>query len=644
MKKFILVYFSIIYIITAQGLPFSKGVNVTNWFQVDGAKQIHFTKYTKKDFEQLKSLGVDVVRLPINLHFMTDGAPNYKLDPLFLNFLNEVIDWTEELGIHLIIDSHTFDVNTNTDVNIDKVLIPVWKQMAENFKYRSNKIYYEILNEPHGISDSRWNQIQQAVVDSIRAIDSVHTIVVGPAGWNSYNNLAAMPIYKDNNLIYTFHFYDPFIFTHQGAGWSGMAPLAGVPFPYDAAKMPAYPTELDATASWVKNELLYNYKNNGTVAKVQSQLNIAINFSKQRNVPIFCGEFGVYIPNSPEPDRIYWYNEVRKYLERNNVAWTIWDYRGGFGLFEKNSQELFDHDLNVPLLEALGFNIPPQSEFTLKPDTTMFSIYSDYIGEKIENSSWSSGTLDFYNEENLYKGNYSIYWSGAAQYNSIVFDFRPDKDLSYLKNNDYVLDFMVKCDKPSASFDIRFLDSKTDVNDHPWRLGFRIDNNKIVFDNTWQNVRIALEDMYEFGSYDNGKWYEPAGLFDWEKIDKFEIVAEQGSLTGTKLWFDEVKIFNPSITGVEEKIILPAEYNLAQNYPNPFNPETTINYSLPIGGFVNITVYDLLGREAIILVNEEQSAGNHQIKFSAVDFSSGIYFYVLRAGDFISTKKMMLVK
>lgn len=644
MKKFLLVYFLILSINTAQSLPFSKGVNVTNWFQVDGAKQIHFTKYTKNDFEQIKSLGIDVVRLPINLHFMTDGAPNYKLDPLFLYFLNQVIDWTEELGIHLIIDNHTFDVNTSTDVNVDKVLIPVWKQMAENFKNRSNKIYYEILNEPHGISDSSWNHIQQAVVDSIRTIDTVHTIIVGPADWNSYNKLSVMPVYKDKNLIYTFHFYDPFIFTHQGASWSGMTPLAGVPFPYDAARMPAYPTELDSTASWVKNELLYNYKNNGTVAKVQSQLNIAINFSKQRNVPIFCGEFGVYIPNSPELDRIFWYDEVRKYLEQNNVAWTIWDYRGGFGLFEKNSQELFDYDLNVPLLEALGFNVPSQSEFELKPDTTMFSIYSDFIGEKIENSSWSGGTLDFYNNENFFNGSYSIYWSGASQYNTIAFDFRPDKDLSVLRDSNYVLDFMVKCDKSNASFDIRFLDSKTDANDHPWRLGSRIDNNKIIFDNSWQNVRVSLKDMYEFGSYDNSKWYEPVGLFDWGKIDRLEIVAEQGSLTGTKLWLDEIKIFNPDITSVEENYELPSKYYLAQNYPNPFNPETTIKYSLPIGGFVNISVYDLLGREVAKLINEEMSAGSYQIKFNAGNLSSGIYFYVLRAGDFISTRKMMLVK
>ena len=627
----------------AQQVPFSRGVNVTNWFQVNGAKQIHFTKYTKNDFEQLKSLGVDVFRLPINLHFMTNGSPSYTLDPLFLYFLDQVIDWTEELNIHLIIDNHTFDVNTNTDVNIDKVLIPVWKQMAEHFKNRSNKIYYEILNEPHGITDARWNQIQQAVVDSIRTIDTTHTIIVGPADWNSYSKLSAMPVYKDKNLIYTFHFYDPFIFTHQGASWSGMAPLAGVPFPYDAARMPAYPTELDATASWVKNELLYNYKNNGTVAKVQSQLNVAINFSKARNVPVFCGEFGVYIPNSPETDRIYWYEEVRKYLEQNNVAWTIWDYRGGFGLFEKNSQELFDHDLNVPLLEALGFNVLPQSDFTITPDTKWFSLYSDFIGEKIENASGSAGTLDYYNEDNPQSGKYSIYWHGANRYNTISFDFRPDKDLSVLKNEDYVFDCMVKCNIPNTSFDIRFIDSKTGTEDHPWRLGFKV--NKMVFDNTWQNLRIPLKDMYEFGSWDNNQWYNEAGLFDWNSIDCFEIVAEDSNLVETKLWFDEIKIFNPNISGIESDLI-PSSYSLSQNYPNPFNPETVINYSLPTAGHVSLKVYDVLGREVATLVDKFQQPGNYKSQFSTYNFqlTSGVYFYRLRAGNFLSTKKLILLK
>ena len=79
----------------AQELPFHKGVNLTNWLQVGSAREINYRRYTQTDFAQIKSLGCDVIRLPINLHFMTDGAPDYQLDPIFLNILDEAVAWAE---------------------------------------------------------------------------------------------------------------------------------------------------------------------------------------------------------------------------------------------------------------------------------------------------------------------------------------------------------------------------------------------------------------------------------------------------------------------------------------------------------------------------------------------------------------------
>ena len=185
------------------------------------------------------------------------------------------------------------------------------------------------------------------------------------------------------------------MFTHQGATWGvpSMGPLAGVPFPYDAARMPACPASLKGT--WVESSL-NNYPNDGTVNNVRQLIDNAINFRKSRNANLFCGEFGVYIPNSPVNDRTFWYSIVKQYLEDNGIPWTSWDYKGGFGLFTKGSNELFENNLNIPLLQSLGLNIPPQTPFTIKPDTAGFIIYSDFIGPKIYDQSSSSGQINFY--------------------------------------------------------------------------------------------------------------------------------------------------------------------------------------------------------------------------------------------------------
>lgn len=89
---------------------------------------------------------------------------------------------------------------------------------------------------------------------------------------------------------------------------------------------------------------------------------------------------------------------------------------------------------------------------------------------------------------------------------------------------------------------------------------------------------------------------------------------------------------------------IPSDYYLGQNYPNPFNPSTTIEFGLPKSENVKLIVYDLLGRVVAELVNENLNAGNYKVKFDATNLASGIYFYTLKAGDFITTKKLMLMK
>jgi hypothetical protein len=89
---------------------------------------------------------------------------------------------------------------------------------------------------------------------------------------------------------------------------------------------------------------------------------------------------------------------------------------------------------------------------------------------------------------------------------------------------------------------------------------------------------------------------------------------------------------------------VPGEFNLSQNFPNPFNPITSIQYSISSKQFVKLKIYDLLGREIAILVNDEKPAGTYKVEFDASQLSSGIYFYKLQSGSFVETKKMILLR
>jgi hypothetical protein len=105
--------------------------------------------------------------------------------------------------------------------------------------------------------------------------------------------------------------------------------------------------------------------------------------------------------------------------------------------------------------------------------------------------------------------------------------------------------------------------------------------------------------------------------------------------------------FDGTVTFSEEvnvEVEIPLIYSLEQNYPNPFNPSTTIKYSLSEDGFVKLAVYNLLGEEVTSLVNAEQKAGRYEVVFNASKLSSGVYLYQLQTGEFISVKKMLLLK
>jgi photosystem II stability/assembly factor-like uncharacterized protein len=166
---------------------------------------------------------------------------------------------------------------------------------------------------------------------------------------------------------------------------------------------------------------------------------------------------------------------------------------------------------------------------------------------------------------------------------------------------------------------------------------------------------------YSFNNVLDRFWYDRGSIIYWSS-DNGANFASQYTGTGTfqamDLTLDGNVIRGWSVTstggiaGYYELISgisnnnnqVPSNYVLSQNYPNPFNPSTKISYSLPKAGNVNLVVYDILGREVAVLVNEFTTAGNHTIDFNASGLSSGVYLYKIQSGNFTATKKMVLVK
>ena len=119
---------------------------------------------------------------------------------------------------------------------------------------------------------------------------------------------------------------------------------------------------------------------------------------------------------------------------------------------------------------------------------------------------------------------------------------------------------------------------------------------------------------------------------------------QAGNSTGDSDWSESLSFTTEIVTSINDHDGVPENFTLSQNYPNPFNPSTQIKFSIPVASFVTLEVYSALGGKVRTLVNKGMSAGVHSFNFDASDLSSGMYFYRIKANDYVEIKKMLLIK
>jgi hypothetical protein len=185
-----------------------------------------------------------------------------------------------------------------------------------------------------------------------------------------------------------------------------------------------------------------------------------------------------------------------------------------------------------------------------------------------------------------------------------------------------------------VSFEIRYsnalnVDSLSFLKDSPFKLSYLDSVNSravidFVYTDGWNAAELPIINLY-FSSVDD----------QLEETLRFSVATKAGS-GFRESSYEDFKVY--------EVIDIPDEFSLAQNYPNPFNPSTKINFKLPVDSDVQLRVFDLLGRHISTLASGELKAGSHTVTFDASNFSSGMYFYQIIAGDFVQVQKMMLIK
>jgi endoglucanase len=320
--------------------------------------------------------------------------------------------------------------------------------------------------------------------------------------------------------------------------------LKDLPFPGDAHAIPPLPDILRGT--WIEDRFK-SYASDATEAKLAAFLDKAVDYAKRYNVKVYCGEFGALMENNLREDRVRYYRMVTRLLDERNIARTSWNYYGSMGIFNSNSARNFYSELNVDIVEAMGFIAPPQeAPATIK---TGFTIYDDYPGNNVEVRHWGWKEQNFYlDNTDAAEGRYAIKWSNPVAYEQFNWVFLNTVDWKSLLNSGYAIRFKAKAvlgesasGGPAFAFDVRFVDRQTEASP-PWRMRYRITEAVLPPDGGWHTVTIPLADMRESGAFWDGSWYGPEGKFDWGTIECLEFSWENDYTLKGDIRFDAIEI------------------------------------------------------------------------------------------------------
>jgi len=306
-----------------------NGVSVS-WLEQSWTKDVLTENRLKdSDFALLKKLGFKSIRLPVAFeYFESEHIPDEQIFTL----IDKIIERCNLYGFKLIIDYHNGNFNDINYLNETSRIIDLWKKLTKRYIHiNHDHLFFELYNEPPHINPQTWKDAAYNIATAIRKIDTARTLIIGASNYNSIYELSRFVRLADENIIYTFHFYEPFLFTHQGGEWIGnQESTTGVPFPYDAGKFPA----LNPKAKNTDGEKNYNqYPRDGNEQSVKDKLQIVKNWANKYDVPIICGEYGVYNKYADPDSRCRYIKAVRQALKTLNIPGLLWDYNGNFSIF-----------------------------------------------------------------------------------------------------------------------------------------------------------------------------------------------------------------------------------------------------------------------------------------------------------------------
>ncbi len=344
------------------------GINLSGWFaQVYSAKgytkEQFQTHTTAADIALIKSAGFDHVRLSVNPQPFMDAVRHRDGGAEYFGYLDAAVKMIVDGGLAVEIDMHPdsdFKARLAKEDDFVERFSDFWSTVAQRYaSLDPDRVFYEILNEPEMRDAYRWYGVEVKVAAAIRRAAPANTIIAAGARWDDDDDLVFMEPLPDTNVVYVFHFYEPHIFTHQGATWGAYywKWLKGLHYPSSPEN--AAQVGMLVPEARDRMQVIRYGQDHWDASRIEAEINQVASWAKQRGVPLVCNEFGVFRDRSDPQDRAAWIKDVRTSLEHHNIGWAMWDYSGNFGVAIKDATK---NDGNATLdentMRALGLTMP----------------------------------------------------------------------------------------------------------------------------------------------------------------------------------------------------------------------------------------------------------------------------------------------
>ncbi len=336
------------------------GINTSLWFAQSRDYSVEYlqTFTTPQDIALIQSMGFDHIRLSIDPEPLMPWLYSGKPTP-FLDQLDKAVRTMLDNHLSVIIDIHPSDeFKAQLFQGTEGVgrFIQLWHALAAHYApVDPDHIYFEILNEPEQNDPYRWMGIQATLAAVIRHAAPQNTIIATAAHYSGIPDLLMLEPLADSNVIYTFHDYEPFPFTHQGATWTmpEVRPEHGIPYPSTPENIaPLLSQEPTLEGQFFLDQ--YGWSR-WDAARIDNYVSFAEKWSQLHHVPVYCGEFGSYGLVAPPASRVQWLHDMRVALEANHIGWAMWDYQTPFGVVSKANGVTTP---NLDVLKALGLHAP----------------------------------------------------------------------------------------------------------------------------------------------------------------------------------------------------------------------------------------------------------------------------------------------